>query len=137
MHNQPEITEEVLLSWNRCHGAFYQVAASDFLWNQSEQRLLRYWASNVGGVPTFWAEAASEGIELGIPQGGIWLSLWGEIPGGKEALFVAAVEAYAKGLGKSRLAIASDEFHFLPGIPVDEPSGERLALAFQSKGFSQ
>lgn len=136
MHNPPEMTEEVVPSWNRCHGAFYQLSECDLLWNQREQRLLRYWKSAVDEVPVLWAEAAPEGVELGIQPKGIWLSLFGSVSEGKEAAFASSVEKYARDLGKGRVAIASDEFHFLPGIPVDEPAGERLALAFKDRGFS-
>lgn len=128
--------EEVARSWNRCHGAFYRVAESDLFWNLQEQRLLRYWKGDVEGVPVLWAEAAPEGIELGIPAKGLWLSLFGEIPDGNEVVFAAGVEGFAKQNGKGRIAICSDEFHFLPGIPSDELSGSRLADAFRARGFS-
>ncbi len=136
MHNHPERIEEVLPAWNRCHGAFYQLSESDLLWNQSEQRLLRYWRSEVEGVPVLWAETAPEGAELGILPKGIWLSLYGEIVESKAAGFVAAVERLAREAGKTRLAIGSDEFHFMPGIPVDEMGGANLSKAFLSVGFS-
>jgi hypothetical protein len=136
MHNHPEITEEVLHSWNRSHGALYQISESDLRWNGSEQRFLRYWGEKLEGVPVLWGETTPEGAALGILPKGIWLSLFGEIPTGGEAAFAAAVESYAKRKGKSRVAVASDEFHFLPGIPVDEPGGERLAQAFRDRGFS-
>jgi hypothetical protein len=136
MHNPPEMTEEVVPSWNRCHGAFYQLNENDLLWNQREQRLLRYWKGVVNEVPVLWAEAAPEGTELGISPGGIWLSLHGEVKEGMEAAFASSAEKYAREQGKKRLAVASDEFHFLPGIPVDEAAGERLADAFKKNGFS-
>jgi hypothetical protein len=128
--------KELLLSWNRCHGAFYRVSESDFLWNCREQNLLRYWTGELEGVPVLWAEAAPEGERLGIPREGIWLSLHGEIPPGREGGFAAAAESFARAKEKARLAIGGDEFHFLPGIPVDEPAGSRLAEAFRQQGFS-
>ncbi|HEY8280767.1 MAG TPA: hypothetical protein VIH99_14145 [Bdellovibrionota bacterium] len=129
-------SEEVLHSWNRCHGAFYGVSESDLLWNLQQQKLVRYWRSDLEGVPALWAEAAEEGVERGISPGGIWLGLYGEIPHGREAAFANAVENFARSAGKKRVAISSDEFHFLPGIPVDEPAGVRLAAAFSAAGFS-
>jgi len=136
MHNHTEMTEEVVPSWNRCHAAFYQVSDSDLLWNQRDQRLLRYWKGVIDEVPVLWAEAAPEGVELGILPKGIWLSLFGEVKDGKEVSFAFSVEKYARDLGKSRVAIASDEFHFLPGLPVDEAGGQELAIAFKNIGFS-
>lgn len=136
MHNKPEMTEEVLLSWNQCHGAFYQLCESDLLWNLQEQRQIRYWNAMVGGVPVLWAEAAPEGVALGISPTAIWLSLFGSISEGSEASFSSKVEKLALEMGKTRLAIAGDEFHFLPGIPVDEPAGQRLSQAFKDQGFS-
>jgi len=136
MPNPAEMTEEVLNSWNRCHGALYQLDQSDLLWNLREQDFLRYWSDVVGKVPVLWAEATTKGVELGILPGGIWLSLYGEIAEGQEASFASGIERFAKALGKTRLAIASDEFHFLPGIPIDEPAGTRLVQAFKENGFS-
>ncbi len=127
---------EVLRSWNHCHGAFYRISESDFLWNIQEQGLLRYQPAVLAGVPVLWADAAPAGAELEIPPGGLWLSLYGEILPGSEGRFAEAAEHFALANGKTRLAVGSDEFHFLPGIPVDEAAGERLAAAFQQRGFS-
>lgn len=136
MHSTTVVIEEVARAWNRCHGAFYHVAESDLFWNLREQRLLRYWSGEADGVPVLWAEAAPEGIELGISAKGLWVSLFGEIPDGKEAAFAAAVENFARRNGKGRVAIGSDEFHFLPGIPSDDDSGARLTEALRARGFS-
>lgn len=105
------------------------------MWNLREQRLVRYWRAELAGIPVLWAEAAPEGAELAVVAKGLWLSLFGEIPDGKEAEFAAAAEGFARQNGKTRLAVGSDEFHFLPGIPADEPGGARLAEAFKGRGF--
>jgi hypothetical protein len=127
--------EEIVRSFNRCHGAFYQVSEGDLLWNLREQRIMRYWRGELDGVPVLWGEAAPEGVGLGISPKGLWLSLFGEISGGREASFASAAEAFARQSGKTRLAVCSDEFHFLPGIPVGEPPGRNLAEAFKARGF--
>lgn len=136
MHVPPKRTEEVVSSWNHCHGAFYQVSENDLSWNEGQQKLLRYWRATLEGVPVLWAEATPEGAGFGISPNGIWLSLYGAIGEGKEAGFATAVEEFARKRGKARVAIGGDEFHFLPGIPVGDPGGERLARAFQEIGFS-
>ena len=97
---------------------------------------MRYWRDELDGVPVLWAEPSPEGLELGILPKGLWLSLFGEVSDGKEASFASAAEAFARQSGKTRLAICSDEFHFLPGIPVSEARGLKLAEAFKAKGFS-
>lgn len=130
-----EEAEKLLRSWNDCHGAFYQVSASDLLWNLRGQDIMRYWCAEIGGVRVLWAEAGQEGMELGIPPGDLWLSLHGEIRSGKEDIFVAAVEGFARERCKDRLAVAGDEFHFLPGIPLDEEPSLRLMDAFRRAGF--
>lgn len=131
-----ESCAQTLRAWNRCHGAFYQAAESDLRWNLTEQKTVRYRAAELAGVPVIYAEAAAEGVALGIPEKWRWVSLYGEITGGMEAAFAEAAEESARRDGKTRLAIGSDEFHFLPGIPVDEPAGQALAEALVARGFS-
>jgi hypothetical protein len=127
---------QVLRSWNRCHGAFYQVSESDLRWNLREQNLVKYDAAEIHGTPVILGEATAEGAVLGILEKGIWVSLYGEIQSGREAGFAAAIEEVARKRGKNRVAIGSDEFHFLPGIPVDERPGQQLVEAFLKQGFS-
>lgn len=136
MSNDAAKAQEVLRSWNRCHGAFYQVREGDLLWNSREQDLVRYWSDEVDGVPVLWAEPSPLGIELGILPGGLWMSLFGEINLGAEAGFIDAAEKFARDRGKKRLAIGGDEFHFLPGLPVDDEFGEHFSEALKVTGFS-
>jgi hypothetical protein len=122
--------------WNHCHGAFLQVRASDLQWNLKEQKWLRYQWTRVGAVPILWAEASSCGIDAGISGSSFWVSLHGEIPSGEEGVFLSALKNLARGVGKSRLVMAGEEFHFLPGIPVSDPPGQRLAKVFSEAGAS-
>lgn len=124
-----------LHSWNRCHGAFYRAAEADLRWNLEEQSLLAYRAEELAGVPVIVGEATPEGAALGILEKGIWVSLFGEVGAGTEAAFTAAAEELAARCGKARVALGSDEFHFLPGVPADEPAGARLAEACKARGW--
>jgi hypothetical protein len=132
----PEACLDVLRDWNRCHGAFYQASETDLRWNLGEQKMLAYAKESLAGVPAIVGSCAREGAAAGILEKGIWVGLYGEVPAGKEAGFAAAVEEHARSRGGKRVAIGSDEFHFLPGIPVDDEKGKRLAEAFRARGFS-
>jgi len=123
---------EVLRAWNVCHGAFYRVSEEDLAWNLAEQKLVRYWREDLAGVPALLAEATPEGARRGVLEKGIWVSLYGDVRG-RELVFARAAEELALTLGKTRLAVGSDEFHFLPGIPLEE---EQLANAFRACGFN-
>ena len=133
---QPADPAQVLRAWNACHGAFYRAEEADLRWNLERQDQLRYLATEWAGTPVLLGQATGEGIKRGILEKGIWASLFGEVREGDEAAFAAAAESYARAQGGGRLAIGADEFHFLPGIPVDDPAGERLASAFVARGFS-
>jgi len=122
---------EVLEAWNRCHGAFYQADENDLRWNLERQQLVRYWREDLAGIPVLLAEAAPEGARQGVLAHALWISLYGEVRNG--ASFVAAAEEFARRSGKKRLAIGSDEFHFLPGVPVDDVS---LAAACKAGGYT-
>lgn len=126
---------EIARGWNRCHGAFYQLRESDLLWNLREQELVTYKRGELAGVSVIWAEPRERGVAWGMPPRGLWLSLYGEIREGGEAEFAGEAERFARESGRTRLGISGDEFHFLPGIPVDEPAGARLAQAFAGLGF--
>ncbi|MGZ3737043.1 MAG: hypothetical protein ACXVC0_18880 [Bdellovibrionota bacterium] len=133
MHEQ---AISLLHAWNRCHGAFYQIQESDLRWNLERQTIMRYWADEIAQVPVLLAEPTPAGVAMGIVEKGIWISLYGEIRAGKEAEFSAAAEQFALSRDKKRLAFGSDEFHFLPGMPVDTEAGLRLAEAFKTRGFT-
>jgi hypothetical protein len=123
---------EVLSAWNSCHGAFYRASEHDLAWNLTEQNLVRYWREDLAGVPALLAEATAEGANRGVLEKGIWVSLYGETAG-RETDFASAAEAFARSRGKNRLAIGSDEFHFLPGVPLED---EKLTDAFKARGFT-
>lgn len=123
---------EVLRAWNACHGAFYRASEEDLAWNLSEQKLVRYWREDLAGVPALLAEATPEGARMGVLEKGLWVSLYGDASA-VEASFAEAAEELARRRGKLRLAIGSDEFHFLPGVPVED---EKLADAFKARGFT-
>ena len=137
MKNDGKMGSELLQSWNTCHGAFYQVKDSDLQWNMSEQALVSYSLADVSGVPVLLAEATPEGVQWGILEKGLWVSLFGEIPQGRETDFVRGTEDLARERKKGRIAIGSDEFHFLPGIPSDDPVGVSLISAFDARSFSK
>jgi hypothetical protein len=122
----------VLRSWNACHGAFYQASEVDLRWNLAEQNLVRYWREDLAGVPVILGEATLEGARMGVLEKGLWISLYGDTRG-KELQFATASEEFARAAGKTRLAIGSDEFHFLPGVPLEDA---KLAATFKGQGFT-
>jgi hypothetical protein len=126
----------VLREWNRCHGAFYRAEESDLRWNLEEQPYMRFEAVTLAGTNAIVCETAPAGVAEGILEKGIWVSLFGKVPRGLEDDFAGAAEALARARGRERIAIGSDEFHFVPGIPIDEPDGVFLADSFVARGFS-
>jgi hypothetical protein len=131
MH-KPTRLIEVLSAWNACHGAFYRASEIDLNWNLSEQKLIRYWREDFAGVPVMLAEATPEGARMGVLDKGIWVSLYGDTAG-REIAFATAAEDFARSHGKTRLAIGSDEFHFLPGAPLEDAT---LTDIFKARGFT-
>ncbi len=136
MSNDAADASEVLRAWNRCHGAFYQIQESDLRWNLREQDWLRYFSGHLDGVPVLWGETAAKGEALGLHAGGLWLSFFGEVKTGREKRFVEAIEDFARKSGRKRIAIGGDDFHFLPGLPVEDDSGKKIAEALTELGFS-
>ena len=132
MDQPTRLTEEVLQAWNACHGAFYLANKEDLVWNLREQNLVRYRREDLAGVPALVGEATETGARMGVLEKGIWVSLYGDVAG-KEAEFAAAAEELARREGKTRVAIGSDEFHFLPGVPLEDA---KLADAFKARGFT-
>ena len=90
MNMQSQECTEVLRSWNRCHGAFYQATESDLQWNLSEQKMIRYRADLIEGTPVILAEAAPDGVAEGILPQSLWVSLFGELAEGRESEFASA-----------------------------------------------
>lgn len=82
-----------------------------------------------------FATASSKGVAAEIPSQSIWISLWGEIRDGGESHFLTACELLAAEKGKDRLVLGGEEFHFVPGVPVDEDPGRRLMAAARTLGF--
>ena len=123
---------EVLMQWNRCHGPSFQISESDLRWNLREQDHVHYRTEKLGGVPVIYALASDRGLAAGLAGGNLWLSLWGEVASGQENEFARALVALAAREGKSRIATAGDEFHFLPGVPEGD---ETLITGLKSQGF--
>ncbi len=136
MESTPVSPKEMVHSWNQCHGAFYQVSENDLSWNLTEQKLLQYSIGDANGIPVLLAEASSAGKDAGIFPHGLWVSLYGQVKEGHEASFVDGIEEIARQKNKTRVAIGSEEFHFLPGVPVDEPAGRLMTEVLVKKGFS-
>ena len=123
---------DVLRQWNRCHGPYFQIAEKHLLWNLREQDLVTYSSSMVGGVSTIYAVASPRGVSAGLAGGSLWFSLWGKIPAAREDDFARGLVELAAQLGKTRITMAGDEFHFLPGVPEGD---SRLIEALKSAGF--
>lgn len=131
-----EAALRVVTEWNQCHGAFYAVHEADLRWNLLEQDWLEYRVEDFEGVPVLLALPTNAGIAAGISGKTLWLSLHGEVPAGKEPEFINAFLRSAKHAGKTRVQVGGEEFHFVAGVPIDEPNGARLAAAFAAQGFT-
>jgi GNAT superfamily N-acetyltransferase len=118
-----------LESWNREHGAYLQLNEADLRWNLTGQNLMSYRPILLAGVPALFGVATAEGVKAGLSAKSIWLSYWGAIPTSHADAFVSEFLALAAREGKSRATFGADEFHFLPGIPLDSTSAELLAAA--------
>lgn len=125
----------VLENWNQRHGSLWQIRESDLNWNFREQDWVSYQVALIDGVKTIVAVATAVGIQNGLSEKSLWLSLWSEIPEGREKKFLFELTEFTKKKNKSRLAIGGDEFHFLPGIPIGNPSGDKFMAATQEKDF--
>jgi len=124
-----------LEQWNRQASRSLQIRMADLEWNFRAQNLLSYRVDQVAGVPVIYAVVTEIGAGFGLSVGSLWLSLWGEIAAGDEVRFVAELEKLAVHEGKHRLVFGADEFHFLPGIPSDTVSGQRLMAAVKAAGY--
>jgi hypothetical protein len=126
----------LLSEWNRCHGAFYQIDANDLGWNLQEQDWLSYRLERIAGVRVLLASASDSGAGAGISPNTLWLSLYGEIPSGRESELVEKLVERARSEGRTRVTIGGEEFHFVSGVPVDEQRGQQFAEALTHGGFS-
>lgn len=127
-----ENARPVLEQWNRSHPPIYQVRDCDLRWNLTEQNLVNYETMDFAGVPSLIASATADGVRAGLSATTLWVPLWGHIPEGREADFARALTERCG--PKARLFLGADEFHFIPGIPLDE-AGHRLMAAVRSAGF--
>ncbi len=126
----------VINQWNGTHGARLQIRACDVSWNFSEQDLVRYRCTKFGTIPVIFGITTPRGDAAGLSQASIWLALWGEIPHGRETGFLDDFKTLASAEGKKRLVMGADEFHFLPGVPLGTPDGDRLKAALEAAKFS-
>lgn len=130
----------VLENWNQIQGPAYMLRPCDLEWNLSQQDLLYYRQESLAGVPLIYAVASAKGVEQGLSEKSLWVSLWGDIKAGEEDAFVQAVWQLAHSQKKARVQFGGDEFHFTPGIPISHGAsqaahGDRLAAAVRKAGF--
>jgi hypothetical protein len=121
-------------AWNACHGAFYQVRDCEIAWNTKAQPWLHYEETSLGPWKILWAEATPAGVGEGISAHCLWVSLWGSFSEGAEAEILEQLKRFAKARGKTRVVIGGEDFHFLPGIPLNETAGRSLADACSRTG---
>ncbi len=129
----------VLDNWNANHGPLWQIRPSDLFWNLREQNWVLYETADLAGVPAIVGTATAEGVKNGLATKSLWLALWSQIPTGQEKKFVEALVELAKNRNKSRVSFGADEFHFLPGIPLEETENteyQGLKAAVQACGFT-
>lgn len=123
----------LLANWNK--NPLFGIQAQDLAWNRHGQDLVQYQRVRLGGVQALIAAATTQGTRAGIAANSLWLCLWEPIENGQEANFVADFCRLGSALGKSCLSIGGDEFHFVPGLPLDQANSAALQLAFQAAGF--
>jgi|GEM_PF-6754075 len=121
--------------WNERASDHYRIQAQDLAWNFTDQNWLTYRTSEQNGASFIWAEASAIGKALGISDKTLWIPLW--ILEGREPWlgFLNQVESLARSRHKSRIVFGADEFHFLPGVPVDGPDAEEIRWVLASKEF--
>ncbi|HVK62199.1 MAG TPA: GNAT family N-acetyltransferase [Bdellovibrionales bacterium] len=127
---------EVLKEWNSTQSRVYRLSEADLRWNHEQQNLVVYRVVRIGGVPCITSIASKDGAATGIPAKNLWLNLWGDIEEGKEAAFVAALEDHVTQAGYSKLVIGGDEFHCVPGVPMESKRGQGLKAALAQASFS-
>jgi GNAT superfamily N-acetyltransferase len=124
---------DILSEWNRVPQL--KIRSSDLQWNLTEQNLVEYREAKLAGVDVLLAVATPMGVTAGLLAQGLWLSLWRNIPEGQEAQFVQDLLSLAKSWAKSNVTVGGDEFHFVPGVPLDHPSSAGLLAALQAANF--
>jgi GNAT superfamily N-acetyltransferase len=129
----PELALKTRAQWNESHGPYFKVHDSTLYWNLNQQNLVTYKVAEITSVPIVYGVAAENGVSAGLPTRNFWLSLWGNIPAGKEDLFVKSLLELAKLEKKEKVIIGADEFHHVPGVPL--PTGEALIGALKRVGF--
>jgi hypothetical protein len=119
--------------WNDCRGAFFRLRREDFCWHQEMQDWLEYFHREIDGAIVLFAHATVKGVAAGISDKTLWISLWGDLSKKSDSVLEYSIEL-AKKMQKTRLHIGGDEFHFVPGIPIEEKalnqSAERLGFQF-------
>ena len=133
----PESNEWKVLvrDWNQRRGPHLQIRESDWLWNLAEQSLVSYSWALLAGVPAILAHASESGLKAGLSAKSLWLSLWGEVSDASRAEFLSSLESLSSSLGKSRVSFGGDEFHFVPGVPVENASDAALVQDLKRAGF--
>lgn len=121
--------QELIEFWNQTHGHYYSLCAEHLDWNFENQSWVKYELHRLRDVVWLSAVATPEGEHLGIDAQSLWIALWvfRDEPRGEELLQQAFGLAREK--RKNRIFVGGDEFHFLPGCPLEE----RCAHAFEVK----
>ncbi len=116
----------VVHEWNRIQGPYLQVRDCDVLWNLTQQPLVQYRFARLANTPVLYGIASDEGLASGLSGSSLWLSLWGEIAAGAEDGFINELLDLVRREKKSRCSIGADEFHFVPGLPMESDLNKRL-----------
>lgn len=126
----------VLREWNEIQGPFFQVRECDILWNLKRQDLVTYLYTQLANTPVLYAVTSPIGSQAGLSTKSLWLSLWGKIPQGRESDFVRELLGLAESMQKTRCSLGGDDFHFLPGVPLNSiPSNAALVEALKLADF--
>lgn len=107
--------EKVRQEWNAWVPPEFFVEEQFLEWNILRQSWLDYFVEEVHQVPCVFAVASQKGLQRGINEKSLWLSLYGEIQSPKD--FLSSLLEFAKNKRKSRIQFGGEDFHFVSGIP--------------------
>lgn len=120
--------------WNVAHGHFLQLSPAHLDWNISGQNWVEYRYHRLVDFSFVTAEATEQGILAGIDPHLFWVTLWvGKNPD-LSIVLAEQVLSLARFKGKRAVLIGGDEFHFLPGSPIDDDWTEKFQTHFLPPG---
>lgn len=130
-----ENAKALLDKWNSSRGPQFKIRETDLLWNLKQQNLVDYHLQELAGIPCILGTASEAGVSRGLASENLWMNLWGPVPKNQAKDFISAYLSTSKKLGKSKIFFGADEFHFLPGIPIENKEDLAFLETARALGF--